>query len=173
MAGAGGDGIMLIGQLLAYAAVVEDKNVVWFPSYGPESRGGPADCTVIISEEEIGSPITASPDTLIVLNQLQLDKYAPSVKSEGLIILNSSLAAPPSDRSDCRIISIPASDIATALGTARATNMVMLGCYVAAAQPVTLSSILKSLPEVLPPHRHNLLPVNEAALERGAGLAGQ
>jgi 2-oxoglutarate ferredoxin oxidoreductase subunit gamma len=172
MAGAGGDGIMLIGQLLAHAAVLEGKNIVWFPSYGPESRGGPADCTVIISDDEIGSPITASPDVLIAMNQMQLDKYASKVRREGLIIINSALATPPEDRDDCRIISIAASEIAEAAGTVRASNMVMLGCYAGLAKPVKLESIVKSLPKVVPAHRHNLLPVNELALQRGseAGL---
>lgn len=171
MAGAGGDGIMLIGQLLAHAAVLEGKNIVWFPSYGPESRGGPADCTVIISDDEIGSPITASPDVLIAMNQMQLDKYASMVKREGLIVINCSLAAPPEGREDCRIISIPASMIAEKAGTAKASNMVMLGCYAQLAQPVKLESIITSLPQVVPAHRHNLLPVNELALQRGAEMA--
>jgi 2-oxoglutarate ferredoxin oxidoreductase subunit gamma len=170
MAGAGGDGIMLIGQLLAHAAVLEGKNIVWFPSYGPESRGGPADCTVMISDDEIGSPISTTPDVLIAMNQMQLDKYAASVRREGLIVINCSLAIPPKGREDCRIISIPASEMAEKAGTAKAANMLMLGCYAAAAKPVTLESIIKSLPEVLPPHRHNLLPANELALQRGAEM---
>lgn len=170
MAGAGGDGILLIGQLLAYAAVLEGKNIVWFPSYGPESRGGPADCTVIISSDEIGSPIASTPDVLIVLNQSQLDKHAPTVRREGLILLNSSLIASANARADCRVVAIPASEVAEQAGSVKATNMVMLGCYAAVARPVTLESIIKSLPEVLPPHRHNLLPVNELALQRGAEL---
>ncbi|MDO8585507.1 MAG: 2-oxoacid:acceptor oxidoreductase family protein [Armatimonadota bacterium] len=170
MAGAGGDGIMMIGQLLAHAAVLEGKNIVWFPSYGPESRGGPADCTVILSTDEIGSPIASTPDVLIALNQMQLDKHAPTVRREGLILLNCSLAVPPKDRDDCRVISIPASEIAEKAGAVKATNMVMLGCYAAVAKPVTLESIIKALPEVLPAHRHNLLPVNELALQRGAEM---
>ncbi|MDO8683594.1 MAG: 2-oxoacid:acceptor oxidoreductase family protein [Armatimonadota bacterium] len=170
MAGTGGDGVLLMGQLLAHAALLEDKNVVWFPSYGPESRGGSADCNVILSTGEIGSPIIATPDTLIALNQAQLDKYAPTVKSGGLIVLNCSLAVPPKDKTGCRVISIPASDIADKAGTVRATNMVMLGCYIAAAKSVAMESILAALPEVLPPHRHNLLPVNQLALERGAEM---
>ena len=138
MAGAGGDGIMLMGQLLAHAAVLEGKNIVWFPSYGPESRGGPADCTVMISDGEIGSPITTAPDVVIALNQMQLDKYAATARREGLILVNSSLAIPPQTRDDCRIISIPASDIAVEAGTTKVANMVMLGCYAAAANPVAL-----------------------------------
>jgi 2-oxoglutarate ferredoxin oxidoreductase subunit gamma len=155
MAGAGGDGIMLIGQLLAHAAVNEGKNIVWFPSYGPESRGGSAECTVILSTDEIGSPIMSSPNTLIAFNQIQLDKFAPNVKSGGLIILNSSLATAPKDRTDCTILSVPAGELAEQAGNIRAANMVMLGRYVSASNAVTLESVIKALPEVLPPHRQD------------------
>jgi len=163
---------MVMGQLLAHAAVVEDKNVVWFPSYGPETRGGTADCTVIISSDEIGSPVTATPDTLIALSQSQLDKFAPSVKREGVILVNSSLAAPPQDRGDCKIISIPANDIANELGSSRIANMVMLGAFIELVKPVRLDSVREALAEVLPPHRHDLIPLNKRALEEGAGLVG-
>lgn len=173
MAGAGGDGVMLIGQVLAHAAVDEGKNIVWFPSYGPESRGGSAECTVILSTDEIGSPIMSSPNTLIALNQIQLDKFAPNVRSGGLIILNCSLAAPPKDRYDCTILSVPAGQLAEQAGSIRAANMVMLGCYVAASKAVSLESVIKALPEVLPPHRHSLLPINEKALKTGADLASK
>lgn len=170
MAGTGGQGIMVMGQLLAHAAVIEDKNVVWFPSYGPETRGGTADCTVIVSSEEIGSPVTASPDTLIAMSQALLDKFAPLVKREGVILLNSSLAKPPRDRDDCKVVEIAANDVADELGNLRIANMVMLGAFAALTKPVRLESICHALAEVLPPHRHNLLPLNERALECGAKL---
>jgi 2-oxoglutarate ferredoxin oxidoreductase subunit gamma len=173
MAGTGGQGVMVMGQLLAHAAVVEDKNVVWFPSYGPETRGGSADCTVIVSSEEIGSPVTAAPDTLIALNQVPLDKFASSVKREGVILVNSSLAAPPKDRDDCKVVSIPANDIANELGSLRIANMVMLGAFVELLKPVKLESVMQALADVIPPHRHNLLPLNEQALKRGAELVAQ
>jgi 2-oxoglutarate ferredoxin oxidoreductase subunit gamma len=167
IAGAGGQGIMIIGRILAQAAVIEDKNVVWFPSYGPEARGGMADCTVIISDDEIGSPVTSSPDVLIALNQTLLDRFAPSVKREGIIVVNSSLAKVPESRSDCKIIEIPANDLADQLGNLRVANMVMLGGFVEAIKPVTMDSIKKALAQVLPPHRHDLLPLNERALDCG------
>ncbi|MFQ3550400.1 MAG: 2-oxoacid:acceptor oxidoreductase family protein, partial [Armatimonadota bacterium] len=116
IAGMGGQGVMVIGQLLAHATLLENRNVVWFPAYGPETRGGTADCTVIMSDSEIGSPVTSSPNTLIALNQLLLDKFAPDVKSEGIILVNSSLAKAPEDRKDCMIIELPANDIAEELG---------------------------------------------------------
>lgn len=170
IAGMGGQGIMLIGQLLAHATVLEGRNAVWFPAYGPETRGGTADCTVIMSSDEIGSPVSSSPDTLIALNQLLLDRFAPSVKREGIILVNSSLAAPPDYRDDCKIIEVPANDLAEQLGSSKAANMVMLGAYVRLVKPVDMQSIKDSLPEVLPPHNHAFIPVNIAALDRGAEL---
>lgn len=170
MAGMGGQGIMRIGQLLAHAALLEGLNVVWFPTYGPETRGGTADCTVIISTDEIGSPVSSSPDTLVALNQLMLDRFVPSVKREGLIVVNSSLAKSPTSRPDCKVFEVPANDIATQLGNAIAANMVMLGAYVQLARPVSLESVKASMSEVLPPRLHEFIPLNNAALDQGASL---
>lgn len=170
IAGMGGQGIMLIGQLLAHATVYEGRNAVWFPAYGPETRGGTADCTVIMSSGEIGSPVSSSPDTLIALNQLLLDRFAPSVKREGVIIVNTCLAKPPKDRDDCKILEVRANDLAEELGSSKAANMVMLGAYVLAVKPVALESIKDSMAEVLPPHNHAFIPVNIATLDAGASL---
>ncbi len=177
MAGMGGQGIMVIGQLLAHATVQEGGNVVWFPSYGPETRGGSAECTVIISSDEIGSPVISNPDTLIAMTQPLLDKFAHSVKAGGTIFVNSSLAEPPDYRSDCRIVAIPANDIATEVGNSKAANMVMLGAYVELQKPVKLESIKASMEDVLPEHNRRFIPVNNAALDKGiefaANLAGK
>jgi 2-oxoglutarate ferredoxin oxidoreductase subunit gamma len=170
MAGMGGQGIMRIGQLLAQAALLEGMNVVWFPSYGPETRGGTAECTVIVSTDEIGSPVTSSPDTLVVLNQMMLDKFLPSVKHEGLIVINTSLAAAPTSRSDCKIAEVPANEIAAELGNDIVANMVMLGAYVQLTRLVKLESVQASMEEVLPPRLHRFIPLNSQALERGAAL---
>jgi len=171
MAGTGGQGIMIMGQLLAHAAMLEDCHVVWFPSYGPEARGGTADCTVIISSDEIGSPISASPDTLIGMHQFLFDKFQPTVRPGGRLIVNSSLVDPASVRDDCDALLIPANTIAEELGNVRAANMIVLGAYAASTGVVSLDSLLRSLPEVLPSHRHKFIPLNEAALRRGAELA--
>lgn len=170
IAGMGGQGVMVIGQLLAHATLLEGRNVVWFPAYGPETRGGTADCTVIMSSEEIGSPVSSSPDTLIALNQTLLDKFAPSVKREGVILVNTSLAQPPSYRDDCKIVEVPANDIAAELGNSKAANMVMLGAYVQLVRPVAMESIEAAMPEVLPKRHHDSIPLNTAALARGAAL---
>lgn len=173
MAGTGGQGIMVMGQLLAHAAVIEDKNVVWFPSYGPESRGGTANCTVIVSDEEIGSPVIATPGILIAASQMALDRYVESVKPEGVILINSSLVQVPTERSDCRIAKIPASEVADELGNYRIANMIMLGAFVGLMNPVKIESVCKALADVLPPHRHKLIPLNESALMRGMELVSK
>ncbi len=170
IAGMGGQGIMVIGQLLAHATMKEGGNVVWFPSYGPETRGGSAECTVIMSSEEIGSPLSSSPDTLIAMTQPLLDKFAGSVKRGGTIIVNSSLARSPEGRDDCEIIEVPANDLATELGNAKAANMVMLGAYVQKLKPVTLESVKAAMTAVIPEHNHRFIPVNNAALEKGAEI---
>ncbi len=173
MAGTGGQGVMVIGQLLAHAAVIEDKEVVWFPSYGPETRGGSANCTVIVSSEQIGSPVTACPDTLVALNQVSLDRFVDSIKREGVIVVNTSLAALPTDREDCEIVAVPANDIAAELGNLKIANMVMLGAFIGLLSPVKIESVIEALSEVIPRHRHSLLPLNEQALRRGAELTAK
>jgi len=170
IAGMGGQGIMIIGQLLAYATALEGRHVVWFPAYGPETRGGTADCTVIMSSEEIGSPVSSSPDTLIALNQLLLDRFAPSVKREGIIMVNSSLAKAPDYRDDCKIMEVPANDLASELGSGLVANMVMLGAYVQLVKPVRMESVKAVMEEVLPERNHKFIPLNNSALDKGAAL---
>ena len=172
MAGTGGQGIMIMGQLLTHAAMLEDRHVVWFPSYGPEARGGTADCTVILSSDEIGSPISEHPDTLIGMHQFLFNKFQPSVKSGGRLVVNTSLIDESSVRSDCKILAVPANVIAEEIGNVRAANMIILGAYAAWTGAVSLDSLFASLPEVLPPHRHKFIPLNEQALRKGAELAG-
>jgi 2-oxoglutarate ferredoxin oxidoreductase subunit gamma len=168
MAGTGGQGVMLIGKLLAQAAMMENKNVVWLPSYGPEARGGSANCSVIVSTDEIGSPLTIEPDTLIALNQESLDRFVNSVQHEGIIVVNTTLANRPEAREDCKIVEVAASKIANELGDLRVTNMVILGAYVQASKAVELDSIKAALAKIFPASRHNLLPLNEKAIDLGA-----
>ena len=170
IAGMGGQGVLLIGQLLAHAVVLEDRNVVWFPAYGPETRGGSADCTVIMSSDEIGSPVSSSPHSLIAMNQQALDKFAPLVRREGLILVNTSLSEAPDYRDDCHIVQIKATDIAEELGSTKAANMVMLGAFVQLVKPVQLESIKSCMTEVLPKRNHKFIPLNVEALEKGAAL---
>jgi len=170
IAGFGGQGIMLIGRLLAYAGMLEGKNVAWMPSYGPEMRGGTANCTVIISSEEIASPVVPYPKSIIVMNKPSLDKFEPNVKKDGLIILNDSLIDQKVSRNDVFIIRVPANDVANELGNLRVANMVVLGAYVKKSGVVKLDTIFKALEKALAGRNQELLNLNKEALKQGAEL---
>lgn len=145
-AGFGGQGIMSIGQFLAKTAMQEGQQVVWLPSYGPEMRGGTAYCTVVVSDEPIGSPIITTPRALVVLNRPSMDKFAPRVKAGGTIIVNSSLIEVTSGRDDVDELLVPANDIAIESGSPRSANMVMLGAFVGRTEIVKITN-LKSFVE--------------------------
>jgi len=170
IAGFGGQGIMLIGRLLAYAGMLEGKNVAWMPSYGPEMRGGTANCTVIISSEEIASPVVPYPKSIIVMNKPSLDKFEPNVKEDGLIILNDSLIDQKVSRNDVTIIRVPANDMANELGNLKVANMVVLGAYVKKSGVVKLDTIFKALEKALAGRNQELLNLNKEALKQGAEL---
>ncbi|HZW48733.1 MAG TPA: 2-oxoacid:acceptor oxidoreductase family protein [Bacillota bacterium] len=168
IAGFGGQGVMLMGQLMTEAGLQENKQVTWLPSYGPEMRGGTANCSVVISDEEIGSPIVLNPSAAIVMNIQAFEKFAPLVKAGGMLFINSSLIEQVSPRSDITQYRIPANDLAAKIGNTRVSNMVMLGAFLGATGAVTQSSILTAMSHKLPPHRQNLIPVNKQGLEAGA-----
>ncbi len=170
ISGFGGQGVMLIGRLLAYAGMIEGKKVAWMPSYGPEMRGGTANCTVLISTEEIGSPIVTHPKILIAMNQPSLDKFESNVNENGLIILNDSLIKREVKRNGVNVIKIPADDIADKLGNSRAANMVILGAYVKKSGAVKLETIFKALEKALTGRNKKLLSLNKEALKQGAEL---
>jgi len=170
ISGFGGQGVMLMGRLLAYAGMIEGKKVAWMPSYGPEMRGGTANCTVLISSKEIGSPIVSHPKVLIAMNQPSLDKFEPNVRENGLIILNSSLIKHEVKRKDVNIIRIPADEIADKLGNSRATNMVVLGAYVKKSGVVKMETIFKALEKALAGRNQKLIDINKKALKQGAEL---
>lgn len=170
ISGFGGQGVMLMGRLLAYAGMLEGKNVAWMPSYGPEMRGGTANCTVLISTKEIGSPIVSHPNVLIAMNQPSLDRFELNVNENGLIILNDSLIEREVKRNDVDIIKIPADDIADKLGDSRAANMVVLGAYVKKSGVVKLETIFKALEKALAGRDKKLLSLNKEALRQGAEL---
>jgi 2-oxoglutarate ferredoxin oxidoreductase subunit gamma len=171
MSGFGGQGIMLMGQLLCYAGMEEGLRVTWMPSYGPEMRGGTANCTVILSSERIGSPITAHPVSLVALNRASLDRFEKSVKPGGVLILNTSLADRKPERDDLCLVPIPANQIAEEVGTLQVANMVALGAYVRARRSVSMDSLFSGLRGIIPEHRSEWLPLNETALRRGAEFA--
>ena len=130
ISGFGGQGVLFIGKLLAYTGLDEKKEVTWIPSYGPEMRGGTANCTVIISDEEIGSPNVKNPTAVIAMNLPSLDKYENMVKPGGVLVVNASMVNREVNRDDILVVSIPANDIAEELGSMRSANMVMLGALI-------------------------------------------
>lgn len=170
MAGFGGQGIMSMGMLLAYAGMLEEKEVTWMPSYGPEMRGGTANCTVVLSHDAIASPVIKRPHTLLAMNIPSLDKFASMVREGGLILYNASLIPQGSPREDITIFPVPANDIAQELGEKRTLNMVVLGAYLALRPLVREESIQEALKKVLPAHRHHLCSVNLEAFRKGASL---
>ncbi len=168
IAGFGGQGVLVAGKLLAHAGMLEGKQVTWFPSYGAEIRGGTANCTVIISSTDIGSPVVQHPSTMLILNEASFQKFESMVMQDGIIFLNTSLVKAPFKRSDIKHIEIRANDIAEELGDIRISNMVMLGAFLKKTGVVAMDSVLAALKQVLPPRRHFLIPLNESALKRGA-----
>src|SRR5512136_691159 len=142
-AGFGGQGALFAGQLLAYAALGEDKHVTWIPSYGPEMRGGTAHCVVIVSDEEIGAPIIRNPTAAMVLNLPSMDKYEPLVKPGGVLVINRSLIAKPATRQDIRVVEVMANDLAAEIGSAKMANVVMLGALLETTRAVSLGAALR------------------------------
>ncbi len=168
IAGFGGQGVLLAGKLLAYAGMIEGKHVTWFPSYGAEIRGGTANCTVIISSDEIGSPVVQNPSAMLIFNEASFKKFEKRIKQGGQLFLNTSLVHELPTRSDITRIEVKANDIAGELGDIRIANMVMLGVFLNKTGVVAMESVLAALKQVLPPRRHSLIPLNEGALKRGA-----
>ena len=171
ISGFGGQGALFAGQLLAYAGLADGLHVTWIPSYGPEMRGGTANCTVIVSEEEIGAPIIRYPSAAIVLNLPSMDKYEPLVKPGGVLIVNTTLVPRASQREDIRVIALPASDIATELGNVRMANLVALGALLKATGIVSLELVMTQLEEHLSERQRKWLEPNKAALLKGAEFA--
>ncbi len=168
MAGFGGQGVMSMGQLLAYAGMLEGKEVSWLPSYGPEMRGGTANCSVIVSDEPVASPIVTDATAVIIMNKPSLGKFQDTVIPGGAIFINSSLVDDKCSREDIDIYYIPANDVADEIGNNKVANMVMLGAYIKKTGIVSTDSVIESLKKVLGPSKAHLIPVNEEALKRGA-----
>jgi 2-oxoglutarate ferredoxin oxidoreductase subunit gamma len=171
ISGFGGQGVLFAGQLLSYAALEKGLHVTWFPSYGPEMRGGTAHCTVIISDDEIGSPIVRNPTAAIVMNLPSLDKYEPLVKNAGVLVVNTSLVDRDAERDDLRIVLVSANEVAEELGDKRLANLVMLGALLNHLDVLSVEEVGASLERHIPEHHRDLLEGNLKALERGAALA--
>jgi 2-oxoglutarate ferredoxin oxidoreductase subunit gamma len=172
ISGFGGQGALFAGQLLTYAGLEEGKHVAWLPSYGPEMRGGTARCTVTVSDEPIGSPLTDKPSAVMALNPASLEMFEPKVLPDGLLIINSSITKQQVQRKDITTLRIPANDIARdEMGNERMSNMILLGALVRLTGVVTLDSVMKALKKNLPERRHHLLEPNRQALQKGWELA--
>jgi 2-oxoglutarate ferredoxin oxidoreductase subunit gamma len=167
MAGFGGQGVVLMGTLLSYSAMIEGKHTTFFPSYGAEMRGGTANCSVVVSDDEISSPVVTEPDCVVAMNIASLDKFERRVKPGGMVFINSSLVKRGVERDDVEEIRIPANEIAEDLGSSRAANMVMLGGVLKKTGAVKVESTIKSLSSVLSERAMALLEVNKKALRKG------
>ncbi len=173
ISGFGGQGVLTMGMVLAYAGMIEGKEVSWMPSYGPEIRGGTANCIAIISDDPISSPIITSYDTAVILNQPSMDKFESRVKPGGLLLYESNSILNPPTRNDITCQAIPAVMEASRLENKRALNMIMLGAFLTHRPILGMEAIKKGVMKVLPERYHHLMPVNEQAILRGMELAGE
>ncbi len=170
-AGFGGQGVLSMGMTLSYAGMIEGKEISWMPSYGPEMRGGTANCIVIISDGKISSPIISSFDIVVALNQPSVEKFERAVKPGGLLVYDSTNVITPPTRADIQILSVPASEEAVKLKNTKIMNMILLGAILDRTHVVAGESVTRALRKVLPERYHHLLPLNEQALRRGGELA--
>jgi 2-oxoglutarate ferredoxin oxidoreductase subunit gamma len=170
IAGFGGQGVLLIGQLIAKSAMLEGKEVSWMPSYGPEMRGGEANCAVVVSDESIGSPLVSEPLILVAMNKPSLVKFMPRVQEHGLILYNSSLIQGVRLREDIDVVAVPCNTIADSLNEPRTANMVMLGALQAAARVFTNESLMTVITEWLGTRKAHMLEVNKQALGMGRAV---
>lgn len=167
IAGFGGQGVLSMGKILAYAGLMEGKEVTWMPAYGPEQRGGTANVTVIVSDDPVSSPILSSYDTAIVLNQPSLEKFEPKVKPGGTIIYDGYGISEPPTRKDINIYRIDAMDAAAEMNLIKTFNMIVLGGLLKIHPVVKIESVLSALRKTLPERHHHLIPKNEEAIRKG------
>ncbi|MDE6183175.1 MAG: 2-oxoacid:acceptor oxidoreductase family protein [Rikenellaceae bacterium] len=170
IAGFGGQGVLSMGKILAYSAVMQGKQVTWMPSYGPEMRGGTANVTVIISDEDISSPISQSYDTVIVLNQQSLDKFEKSVRPGGSLIYDPNGISTPPSRKDIKIYTVDAAAAAARSGNSKVFNMIVLGAFLKVNPIVELGYVSQGLKKSLPERVHHTLPQNEEAIRQGMDI---
>jgi len=167
IAGFGGQGVLSMGKMLAYSGIMQNMEVSWMPSYGPEMRGGTANVTVILSEDRISSPVLTKFDTAIILNQQSLDKFESSVKPGGILLYDSNGITRHPQRKDINIYLIEAALESTKLGSTKTFNMIVLGAYLKIKPVVELENVIKGIKKSLPERHHHLIPMNEGAIKRG------
>ena len=166
--GFGGQGVLMMGYVLAVAAMRDGKEVTYLPSYGAEVRGGTANCTVVVSDEEIFSPVASSPDYAVIMNRPSLMKYENTIRGGGIIILNSSLVDLEPSRQDVDVVRVPANQMAAVLGSDRTINMIMLGAFAAKTKITGLDSLMRGLAEIVKGKKASIMELNRKALEKGA-----
>lgn len=167
-AGFGGQGVLMMGYVTAVTAMMDGKHVTYLPSYGAEVRGGTANCTVVVSDDEIFSPVASSPDYAVIMNLPSLARYEGVIKEGGTIILNSSLVDRDPTRDDLEVVKVPANDIARELGSDRTINMIMLGAFIAKTEITTLDALMKGLTEIVKGRKTSVMKLNRKGLDRGA-----
>ena len=167
-AGFGGQGVLLIGQLIAYAGMYEGRSVSWLPSYGPEMRGGTANCSVVVSDDPIASPVLSMADCVIAMNTPSLEKFEANVNPGGKLFINSSIIEKKATRTDIDVYYVPCNEIADQLGNPKALNMAMLGAFLEATNVVKVDSVLDALLYKLGEKKAKLIPLNRQAIEMGA-----
>ncbi|ABR29979.1 2-oxoacid:ferredoxin oxidoreductase subunit gamma [Thermosipho melanesiensis] len=173
-AGFGGQGVMLMGQILAYAGMIEGKNVTWMPSYGPEMRGGTANCTVVVEDKEVASPVVDQAEVVVAMNIPSMLKFQNVVTENGYLFLNESVIDREADRKvDINIKKVPCNEIADKLGNLKVANMVMLGAVIGVTNIVSKESLFKALEKKLTGKKANLIEVNKKAIEEGIAIAKQ
>ena len=171
IAGFGGQGVLSMGKILAYSGLMDDKEVTWFPAYGPEQRGGTANVTVILSDEKISSPVLDTYDIVVALNQQSLDKFAPKVKPNGILIYDTNGINNAPTRTDIKIYPIDAMGGTLEIGNPKAYNMVVMGALLnAMSYKIPMENVEKGLEKSLPPRYHSLIPMNLQAIEKGKSL---
>ena len=171
IAGFGGQGVLSMGMILCYSGMIENKEVSWMPSYGPEMRGGTANCMAIVSDSKISSPIISKFDTVIALNQPSVDKFEKGVKPGGLLIYEANNVIHPPTRKDIEIIGIDATKEAAKMKNTKIMNMIVLGAFLKKRPIIEIKNILEGIKQVLPERYHHLLPLNEEALRKGMEMA--
>ena len=171
ISGFGGQGTLFAGMVVAYAGLSQGQHVTWMPSYGPEMRGGTANATVIVSDEDVGSPVVYRPDAVIALNHPSVDKYVPRIRSGGVLVYNSSIIVEEVVRTDITVVPLPAGDIAADLGDIRTANMITLGALIEHLGILSIESLADALRHHLLADHPELLDINEKALRRGTELA--
>ncbi len=167
IAGFGGQGVLSMGQILCYSGVMQNKEVSWMPSYGPEMRGGTANCTAIISDDEISSPVLNTFDTAIVLNQPSMDKFEDAVKPGGLLIYESNGMTRKPRRTDINVCVINAYDESVKMNNTKVFNMIVIGGFLKIKPIIDMENVIKGLQKVLPERYHHLIPLNEEAIRKG------